>query len=456
MAVSENLSHILAVYKENAVLIEFTTGNYRSFYAPMTLSMQATRLHDHKSIDEQNIFQVGKLSLLRSAAIYGANGSGKSNLVRAMMFMRNFVLDSATKLQAGEPIDVQRFALNAAARKEPASFQIVFWLNGTRYRYGFEIDEKRVRAEWLYRTLKREARLFVREGNDFNISGLLKKEALDLESRTRENALFLSVLAQFNNPTAINILGWFRTKFRGISGLNDKTYGVYTLHRFEADETFRQRVRELMRLADVGITDLSITKLPFNYADMPEELRDKLSQIAQKEDKIVNEFSLASVETRHTIFKGEEQTGQESFDLGDESEGTQKFFYLLGPLLDTLENGSVLMIDELDARLHPALTRELVHMFNSPQTNPHNAQLIFATHDAGLLGEHLLRRDQIWFTEKNRYGATELYSLAEMKERNDASFENNYLLGRYGAIPYIGGLRTFLEQEMQYGENTET
>ncbi|MBU1661812.1 MAG: ATP-binding protein, partial [Chloroflexi bacterium] len=150
------------------------------------------------------------------------------------------------------------------------------------------------------------------------------------------------------------------------------------------------------------------------------------------------------------------QIGQAPFELGEESEGTQKFFYLLGPLLDALENGNILMIDELEARLHPKLTRELVRMFNSPQTNPHNAQLIFATHDAGLLGEYLLRRDQIWFTEKNRYGATELYSLAEMKERNDASFEKNYLLGRYGAIPYISGLRAFLEQELQYGENTET
>ena len=438
------------------MLIEFTVGNYRSFYAPMTLSMQATRLHDHESIDEQNIFQVGKLSLLRSAAVYGANASGKSNLVRAMMFMRHFVLDSATKLQAGEPIDVQRFALNAAARKEPASFQIVFWLNGIRYRYGFELDEKRVHSEWLYRTIKKETRLFIREENDFNLSGPFKKEAPGLEARTRENALFLSVLSQFNSPTAIALLEWFRTKFRGISGLDDDTYGGYTLHRFETDETFRQRVRGLMRLADVGITDLSITKLPFDNADVPEEVRNILRQIAKKVGKPEDELSLARIETLHPLFEGKQQIGQAPFELGEESEGTQKVFYLLGPLLDTLENGNVLMIDELEARLHPALTRELVRMFNSPQTNPHNAQLIFATHDAGLLGEYILRRDQIWFTEKNRYGATELYSLAEMKERNDASFEKNYLLGRYGAIPYISGLRAFLEQELQYGENTET
>ncbi|MFH1633412.1 MAG: ATP-binding protein [Chloroflexota bacterium] len=438
------------------MLIEFTIGNYRSFYAPMTLSMQATRLRDHESIDEQNIFQVGKLSLLRSASVYGANASGKSNLVRAMMFMRHFVLDSATKFQVGEPIDVQRFALNAAAHKEPASFQIVFWLNGTRYRYGFELDEKRVHAEWLYRTLKREARLFVRAGNDFNLSELLKKEAPGLEARTRENALFLSVLAQFNSPTAIALLEWFRTKFRGISGLDDDTYGGYTLHRFETDETFRQRVRGLMRLADVGITDLSITKLPFDNADVPEGVRNILRQIAKEVGKPEDELSLARIETLHPLFEGKLQIGQAPFELGEESEGTQKFFYLLGPLLDALENGNILMIDELEARLHPKLTRELVRMFNSPQTNPHNAQLIFATHDAGLLGEYLLRRDQIWFTEKNRYGATELYSLAEMKERNDASFEKNYLLGRYGAIPYISGLRAFLEQELQYGENTET
>ncbi|RME44683.1 MAG: ATP-binding protein [Caldilineae bacterium] len=437
------------------MLIEFSVGNYRSFHQPVTLSMQAASLRHKGEIDRQNVFLAGKFRLLRSAAIYGANASGKSNLVRAMMFMRRFVLDSSTKLQAGDPIDVQRFAFNMSARQEPAYFQIIFLLDGKRYRYGFEVDEKRVHAEWLYRTRQRETRLFVREGEVFDISGPFRKETTGLESRTRDNALFLSTLAQFNSPTAIALLDWFRSRFQGISGLDDTFYGTYTMHRFEAEENFRQRVRELIRLADVGISDLTIKNVPFNSPALPEELRNVLETIAQQEGKPASEFLLPRIQTFHPLFKGETQISQESLDMDEESEGTQKFFYLLGPLLDTLEDGITLVTDELEARLHPLLTREIVRMFNSPQSNPRNAQLIFATHDAGLLGECMLRRDQIWFTEKNRYGATDLYSLAEMKERHDASFDKNYLAGRYGAIPFLGGLRPFLEQEMQRGEKTE-
>ena len=437
------------------MLIEFSLGNYRSFHQPVTLSMQAASLRHRGNIDEQNVFRAGKYTLLRSAAVYGANASGKSNLVNALMFMRHFVLDSSTKFQAGEPTGVKRFALNAAARQEPAYFQMVFLLDGIRYRYGFELDEKQIHAEWLYHTRQRESRLFVREGREFDISGLLKKEAAGLQARTRDNALFLSTLAQFNSPTAIAMLEWFHSKFRGISGLDDKSYGGYTIHRFETEESFRQQARDLMRLADVGITDLAINTLPFDKADVSEELRDFIRKIAQEEGNPENELLLRQIQTLHLLFDGEQQIGQESFDLDEESEGTQKFFYLSGPLLDTLENGITLVVDELEARLHPLLTREIVRLFNSPQSNPHNAQLIFATHDASLLGECMLRRDQIWFTEKNRHGATDLYSLAEMKERYDASFDKNYLIGRYGAIPLIGGLRAFFEQEMQDGEKAK-
>ncbi len=434
------------------MLVEFSIGNYRSFYKPMTLSMQATPLHDYEEIDRENVFTEGKLTLLRSAAIYGPNASGKSNLVRGMMYLRDLVLNSATKLQAGEPTGVERFALNIAGRQEPASFQIVFIVDGVRYRYGFELDEARVQSEWLYRTAQRETRLYVREGQDYDISTPFKKEAASLQRQTRENALFLSVLAQFNSPTAIGLLDWFRTKFGGISGLNDEAYRGYTLHRFETEEAFRGRVRELMQLADVGIADIAVQKLAFDNPALPEGVRGVLKTIGLGE----GEGARAQLETYHPVYEGESAVGQERFDMEQESEGTQKFFFLLGPLYDSLENGKTLVIDELEARLHPLLSRQLVRLFNSTQTNPHNAQLIFATHDAGMLGEYVLRRDQVWFAEKNRFGATELYSLAEMKERNDASFEKNYLAGRYGATPYLSGMRALMERQMHYGAKTET
>ena len=445
------------------MLIEFTVGNFRSFYQPATLSMLATLLRDDPKLDENNIFQVGKLSLLRSAAIYGPNASGKSNLVRAMMFFRNLVRTSATKLQTGEKIDVERFALNVLSRNSPAYFQIVFLLEGKRYRYGFEVDNERIHSEWLYQTAQRETRLFVREADVFDVSSIFKREApISLQEKTRSNALFLSVLAQFNSPTAIALLNWFDVHFRGISGLNDDSYTGYTVNRFEKDETFRQRVRYMVRLADVGIQDVSVKNIPLDHPNLPEEMREMLKDLAKKEGKPENELSLRgreavvpTVETLHPIFDGETQAGEESFDMDDESEGTQKFFALLGPLFHTLENGSVLIIDELEARLHPLLTRELVRLFNSSQSNPHNAQLIFATHDASLLGECLLRRDQVWFTQKNRFGATDLFSLAEMKERKDASYLKNYLNGHYGATPHIANLRAYIEQELQDATPTQ-
>jgi AAA15 family ATPase/GTPase len=429
------------------MIIEFTTGNYRSFYEPVTLSLEATRLSDHP----ENVFQSGRYSLLRSAAIFGANASGKSNLIQAMMFMRQFVLDSAKERQSGEPIDITRYALNIAAREEPASFQIVFLWDGKRYRYGFEVNEHRVLAEWLYQTEKREAKVFVRENQNFDSVQWFRKETANLEKHTRDNALFLSTVAQFNAPTAVSLMRWFREQFHGISGLNDKTFGGFTLHRFETDDKFRSRVRTLIQLADVGISDISVDTISLNDSDMPDDLRKLLQEIAQKEGKDKDDLAFKRVKAFHPVFRDAQQIGVEAFDLEEESKGTQKFFFLLGPLLDTLTNGYVLTIDELEARLHPLLTRAIVRLFNAPETNPHNAQLIFVTHDAGLLADNILRRDQVWFTEKDRYGATELYSLAEMKERNDASFGKNYLLGRYGAIPYIGNFQAFVEQEMQNG-----
>ena len=462
------------------MLIEFSVGNFRSFNEIQTLDMRAASLRETMPPEQEHTFRAGKHTLLRCSAVYGANASGKSNLVRAVMFMREFVLSSATRLQIGEPTGVERFRLDTEARNSPAYFQIIFRLREVEYRYGFELDEERVVSEWLYRTRRRESRLFVREGQEFDISGALKVKK-DIPGMTRPNALFLSVLAQLNNQLAVSLLEWFSEKFHGIFGLNDKAFGGYTMRRVERDPAFRKRVRNLLRLADVGIADISIESIPLSQIEMPSEARDVLKTLVglankemEKRDALSRDALLTapqdiflttsqgilfkSIATHHPVFDRESGTvvADESFRMDEhESEGTQKFFYLLGPWLDTLENGYVLFVDEMDARLHPLLTRELVRGFLSPKSNPRNAQLIFVTHDAALLGERLLRRDEVWFTEKNRYGATELYSLAEIKVRKDASFYKNYLLGLYGAVPHLSGLQPFVEQELQHGTHPE-
>lgn len=437
------------------MLVEFSVGNYRSFHQPVTLSLRAANLRAKDAqLDTNNVFKCHGLSLLRSAAIYGANASGKSNLIIALRFMRQWVLQSSKESQTGEPIAVERFRLHTAVREKPAYFQIIFELDGVRYRYGFEVDEQQVHSEWLYHTRKVERHLFLREGDQYDLSGVFK-EGRGLEAKTRDNALFLSVVAQFNGPLAKAILNWFRTQINVISGLQDTAYGPYTLTRFEKDDAFRQRILAFVREADLGIADIQVENLPFAEASIPDELRDVMETIGNKlrsnaPSRSGEEGTLwvSQVRTRHKVFDQESASaGWEEFDMDNqESQGTQKIFYLAGPLMNTLEKGKVLIIDEMEARLHPFITRAVIQLFNSSQTNPYNAQLIFATHDTGLLSSHFFRRDQIWFTEKDRYGATDLYSLAELQVRKDASFDKDYIAGKYGAVPFIGGFSNLPEE----------
>jgi hypothetical protein len=429
------------------MLVEFSVGNFRSYYEPISLSLLAAPLHaSDKRLDQENTFEVCGQRLLRSATIYGANASGKSNLVRALRFMRDLVCGSSKESQAGEPIGVERFRLNAEAVDQPAYFQIVFWLDDVRYRYGFEVDEQRVHSEWLYHARQRETRLFVRDGEDFDLSGGFK-EGRGLEMRTRPNALFLSVVAQFNGKTAIDILTWFSRQLVIVSGLSDAAYGTKTVERLERDESFRQRTLHLVREADLSISGLRVERLGYGGVVLS---TTPVTGVGEAERLgALRETGMVSrrVQTQHQVFDGKgSPAGWVIFELDEqESKGTQKMVYLAGPLMETLDEGKVLVVDELDARLHPLITRVVVELFHSSETNPHNGQLISTTHDTSLLRKEYYRRDQVWFAEKDRYGATDLYSLAELKVRNDASFDKDYVAGKYGAVPLIGGLRGLFE-----------
>jgi len=422
------------------MLVEFCIGNYRSFRDPVTLSMVAADLRSQdKQLDENNVFAAGRgLRLLTSAVIYGANASGKSNLIRAMGLMRNFVLRSAEGTKPTGGIEVEPFRLSTSTEKQPSYFQIIFFVAGKRYRYGFEAIGEQVLSEWLFHTPTiREARLFERYGDSFNISDSFR-EGRQIKEKTRPNALFLSVVAQFNGPLAQSILEWFRA-FHVVSGLDDRGLLEYTLESFESGE-HRDTVRDLVKRLDLGINDVEVRISKFTAENLPSDAPEAVRQLASQMPEV--EFKQAVVRTRHQKYDAAEQpAGIESFKLDEhESEGTKKLFALAGPLADTLKTGQILVIDEFDARLHPLVTQAIVSLFNSLQTNPHHAQLIFATQSTDLLDRRFFRRDQVWFTEKDRQGATQLYSLAEFRVRNDASFERDYIRGKYGAIPYVGDL----------------
>lgn len=429
------------------MLIEFSAGNFRSFKDPVTLSMLATRINARDpQIDKNNTFDVeANLKLLTTAAVYGANASGKSNLVNALAFMRNFVINSSRESQAAEPVPVENFRLSSETVNQPSFFQAVFLIGGEKYRYGFEVTRQKVVSEWLFIAgSRKETRLFTRDEQGIHV-GRSFKEGYRLEEKTRSNALFLSVSAQFNGVISNQVMAWFRN-LRTVSGLDDTAYLGFTLDRFQ-NQAYRQQIIDLVRSLDVGIDDITSEKLQRSQILLPPELPREIQELLLNMPQ-----DFFAIHTSHKRFDANgEPVAVEIFDLqNQESHGTQKLFFLAGPLLDTLSQGRVLFVDELEARLHPLITSEIIRLFHSHETNPRHAQLVFTTHDTNLLSHKRFRRDQVWFTEKDQHGATHLYALSEFKVRNDAPFESDYIQGKYGAIPFLGDLqRVILEEEEQ-------
>lgn|GEM_PF-7809 len=415
------------------MLIAFTVQNFRSIRDLQTLSMEA-RKDDH--LAWSNVIEDGKLRLVKSAAIYGPNASGKSNLIQAMVWSRNFVLRSSKEGQVGDNVDVVPFVLSSETENAPSHFETEFRLNGFDYRYGFEVTTKEVCSEWLYRKspTAKEARLFTRERQDFQVSTANFNEGKGLEKRTRSNALFLSVCAQFNGEESGKVLGWMK-RFRHVSGLENDEFFGFTADLLQ-DANHRSKLLELAQKADFNIQGLrseleQITedKLP---AGMPPELKTRLLS--------ENAMSAGIKTTHHKLDANQKIIGEVEFDLEeDESSGTQKFVALSGPIMHTLQEGSILLVDELEAQLHPRLTQAIVDLFHSP-VNRKNAQLVCATHDVTLLDPERFRRDQIWFCEKDQTGATDLFTLADIDSnlvRPTSKFSRQYMLGLFGAVPQL-------------------
>jgi AAA15 family ATPase/GTPase len=421
------------------MLIQFTVGNFKSFKDKATLSLEAT--HDDWR-EEDNVTKVPDERLVKAAAIYGENAGGKSNFLMAMMLFRDLIQESSKDSQKGEPIHVTPFRLHITTEGAPSYFEAVFLQKGTRYRYGFEATQKAIVSEWLFRQADsiRETCLFTREQDSINPTDAFK-EGKGLESRTRANALFLSVAAQFNGEIAGEVMNWM-DQFRNISGLDDAAYMNFTADLLNSSE-YGPLIREFVKQV-IGIEDLKRHEIA----------RDRIKDLLPKDiPQPVREIVLSdavrafTVKTIHQRFDAENKpAGKVEFDLKtDESAGSQKLVALTGPFLHTLREGSVLFVDELEARLHPLLTKALVGLFNS-SANRKKAQLIFATHDEGLLDPQRIRRDQIWFVEKDGIGASRLFCLDEIKGvRKEAKFAKEYLLGQFGGVPRLGDLQGVLD-----------
>ncbi len=405
------------------MILEFCVTNYMSIKDDLKLSFIATSLKE-STVEPNDLFPVGDtgISLVRSAVIYGANASGKSNVLKAFDFFKRFIISSFKDSQAGEAIEVENFRLNATTAVEPTTMEATFTDGDFIYRYGFEVDNKAVRVEWLYKRASKkrakEMEVFYRDGNETTVhpkSQLLQE--LVTKKMVRDNALLLSTAAQFNETTAVNILHWLGDTNILFCSEDEELWKKAI--KYLDDDELRRRITAFARYADLGIEDITKTgnRIVSHHRQYDDDGRE------------VNNVSFSFT--------------------SNESEGTIKYFSLAYPIIDALDNGKRVIIDELDSKLHPLLVKRIVALFNDAKTNPNGAQLLFTAHDTFLLSAGLFRRDQVWFTQKDSFGATELYSLAEYKVRSTSPFEKEYLLGRYGATPLIGEMEEIFNPSKQ-------
>lgn len=414
------------------MLIDFTVKNYKSIKDSITFTMEATAIKDHS----QNIFEEGKKSLLKSSVIYGPNASGKSNLLNAMSFMRNFVENSATNYKTNDTIEVESFQLNTLTKNKPSLFEATFIHDKIKYRYGFRLDNNIVHDEWLFQTKTRETKLFIRTNQEFDLSKAFSEgNLIAKENKTRENALFLSVVAQFNGSISKSIIDWFN-QFNITSNVARNKFEHYTLDMLKNSEN-KSKILQLLLSVDMGIKDVEMKITDIEFEKAPSFIK----KIMKEDNAEESSLTQSEIITKHMQYnENNEYIRDIEFKLQNESTGTNKFLLLAGPIVETLDNGEILVIDELDNSFHTQMTEFIVALFNSKETNPKKAQLIFATHDTNLLTHKLFRRDQIWFVEKNIYGESELFSLIDFGARKDTSLEKNYLEGKFGGVPHIYNL----------------
>jgi AAA15 family ATPase/GTPase len=410
-------------------IAEFTVENFRSFKDRHTFSLLATA---EKELIEENTFHVkGKQRFLRTAVLYGANASGKSNFFKALSFFRDFAVFSGPHKQIGDVIETDSFIFSNETENQPSSFELVFFVETasqklTRYRYGFSVTQEKVMIEYLFAINNiREILLFSRDEIKINIADHFR-EGLRIKDSVRPNCTLLSICAQNNGEISSKIVSCF-TQLLITSGLQNIT--SKTKNKIWQDFD-KEDVINFLKYADTGITDLNTER--------------ELLEDINSPDKPKRIFYFA-----HTLFDNIGPIGEVFIPESQESSGTQKLFSYSIPILEALESGKPLFIDEFDAQLHPLILENIVKLFNSPTTNPKNAQLVISCHAVNILTNKIFRRDQIWFCEKDEYGATDLYSLAEYKEpvRNDASYNKDYLLGKYGAVPYINAINLQLGQK---------
>ena len=401
------------------MLQQFSVTNHRSIRERTTISLLATRDSSLRdcilSPDETQrashsaSHPYGAKALVPVLALYGANAAGKSNLIHALLLMRSFVAGEHARPLKDAPLPQEPFAFTEG-NSLPTTLEVIYYFEGVKYAYGFSFDRKKIIEEYLYHWPNgREALIFSRTGNNYQFRENISEQQT-LAGRTPENRLYLVSSNEWNCPQTAKAYLWFTRKLSDLSG--ETLSFDQTLAALKQGGNLKGKILHEMLVADLGIVDVRIS----DSSDVPQITMVHQLQTA---DGDVKQYPLL---------------------LSQESQGTQRFFSRIGSWIQALEMGGVLIVDEIEASLHPLLTRHLIETIQDKSVNRNQAQLIFTTHDVGLLDQNLLRRDQIWFAQKDEKTAeTEIYALTDFSPRKSENISRGYLQGRYGAIPFIGG-----------------
>lgn len=443
------------------MLLEFRVTNFRSIGEEQVLSLVPSNGQKEYS---ENIISDGKFSSLNAVAIYGANGGGKSNLLRGIDVMSKIILRSA-RTSSTTKLPYDPFLLKDGFDKKDSSFEISFVIDNSRYRYGFSYNQDRISKEWLFRkVVGRETKLYERADDIIDVSSGFKSSAkiIDLAiETTRDNTLFLSMCDMLNVEEAKSIFEWL-SKLNIINGQHSQLHEIQTADLL-LNQNYADKIKNYLKSVCLNIKDIEVETTDIEQLD--ERSKRNLLIRLSGHGSIISRKVLA----HHTIYDEHsnptDRTQAWNWDER-ESSGSQKAMHLSGPILWVLVNGGILVVDEIEAFLHPIMMLNTIEIFLDPNSNPNKAQIIFATHDTNLLSYARLRRDQIYFAEKNKWESTDVFALSDFKyfgerngqtisesERPDVDKEKRYIEGRYGAIPTLGEFNKFIRSIWQEKEN---
>ena len=413
------------------MLIEFSVTNFRSIKAEACLSLVAghDKKHGDSNVVEPKLAEDARpIQLLRSAAIYGANASAKTNLLRGLKTMRDIVLQASDSV---DELPVPPFQFDSECRNLPTSFEVICIADGgVRYQYGFSATPHEVTDEWLYAWPSGRMQVWFERSRSetsgepsWKFGRKLMGDREVWRRATRPQALFLSTAVSLNSTQLRPLFDWFRERLH-VASLGGWAPG-FSLEYCNKNQT---DIVDFLTKADLAVTDIRIVEEDFSPEMFP-ELKDLAEKLPGKK-------TMVDVFLRHQPIGGKSA----ELEMAEESHGTQKMFALAGPWLDSLDKGNVIVFDELHDNLHPALVRFLINRFHDPEANPYGAQLIFSTHDTSILDRDVFRPDQIWFCERNEHLETRLFPLSDFRSRRGVEdLEKAYLAGRFGALPYIRG-----------------